>query len=451
MKRVNLSSFAWATLLGLAVMPWLVGCQPPGATPKRSSTTTSGGKAVPKVQEEPKTDLPKVDEPKPEEKQPDAPADEKAPAADNTVAKNIPAVDKAANAPVKPGDWNQWGGTSYRNNTPIAKNIPTEWDPGSFDRKTGEWKADGENIKWVAPVGSQTYGNPVVASGHVFVGTNNNGNYIKRYPATPPDNIDLGVLLCFDEKTGKFLWQHSCEKLDSGRVHDWPQQGICAAPYVEGDRAWVVTSRGELVCLDVQGFYDDEDDGDQNIPANLFNMMRAEDPTMDEVAPAIAALDEGKLNDVLRANFTKFLGKLPEGDVAVKVVEAGKKWTFTAKIDGGDREITLFTRGPKLFATKTLTVNDKDESDVIWTYNMMQELGSSQHNMCSTSITCLGDILFVCTGNGVDESHVNIPAPGAPSFFAIDKNTKEVYWTDNTPGGNIIHGQWIKRGNSWKA
>jgi outer membrane protein assembly factor BamB len=54
----------------------------------------------------------------------------------------------------------------------------------------------------------------------------------------------------------------------------------------------------------------------------------------------------------------------------------------------------------------------------------------------------VGDILFVCTGNGVDESHYNIPAPKAPSFFAMDKNTREVYWTDNSPGENIIHGQW---------
>ena len=34
-----------------------------------------------------------------------------------------------------------------------------------------------------------------------------------------------GLLLCFDEETGKFLWQHSNEKLPSGRVHDWPEQG----------------------------------------------------------------------------------------------------------------------------------------------------------------------------------------------------------------------------------
>ena len=64
------------------------------------------------------------------------------------------------------GDWTQWGGTSYRNNTPSGEGICTDWDIGKFDRRTGEWISDGaENIKWVARVGSQTYGNPVVADG----------------------------------------------------------------------------------------------------------------------------------------------------------------------------------------------------------------------------------------------------------------------------------------------
>src|SRR5258708_7785870 len=60
---------------------------------------------------------------------------------------------------------------------------------------------------------------------------------------------------------GKFLWQDSSEKLPTGRVHDWPMQGICATPLVEGDRLWFVTSRGEVVCLDTEGFYDGENDG----------------------------------------------------------------------------------------------------------------------------------------------------------------------------------------------
>ena len=40
------------------------------------------------------------------------------------------------------------------------------------------------------------------------------------------------------------------------------------------------------------------------------------------------------------------------------------------------------------------------------------------------------------------EGHVNIPAPEAPSFIAVDKNSGKVLWTDKSPGTNILHGQW---------
>ncbi|MEX2025911.1 MAG: PQQ-binding-like beta-propeller repeat protein, partial [Pirellulaceae bacterium] len=53
-----------------------------------------------------------------------------------------------------------------------------------------------------------------------------------------------------------------------------------------------------------------------------------------------------------------------------------------------------------------------------------------------------GERLFVCTSNGVDEGHENLPAPEAPSFIALDRNTGAVLWTDNSPGEFILHGQW---------
>ncbi|MFT4558099.1 MAG: outer membrane protein assembly factor BamB family protein [Planctomycetales bacterium] len=150
-------------------------------------------------------------------------------------------------------DWPQWGGWSGKNNTPDGKNIPIEWD---ID--------DGTNIKWSAKLGSQTYGNPVIANGKVYVGTNNGAGHLKRYPS----NVDLGCLLCFDEKTGEFLWQHSSPKLSTGRVHDWPLQGVCCSPVIDGERLWFVTSRGEVRCLDTEGFLDKENDGSYTAESN---------------------------------------------------------------------------------------------------------------------------------------------------------------------------------------
>lgn len=147
---------------------------------------------------------------------------------------------------VKAGDSPQLGKSYFRNNVTDAKNIPTEFDAAS-----------GKNIKWAAKLGSQTYSSPVIANGKVFIGSNNGAGYLKRYPS----KVDLGILLAFEEKTGKFLWQHSSEKLPTGRVHDWEQLGICSSPYVEGKKLWYVTNRDEIVCLDTEGFLDGENNG----------------------------------------------------------------------------------------------------------------------------------------------------------------------------------------------
>lgn len=135
---------------------------------------------------------------------------------------------------------------SDRNNVYEGDNIPVEWDMGS-----------GRNILWSNRLGSATYASPVVADGIVFVGTNNPSVYIERFPA----DQDLGCLLAFDSQTGTLLWQYSAQKLESGRVNDWPFRGISSTPYVDDGRLWFVNNRSEVVCLDVDGFRDGRNDG----------------------------------------------------------------------------------------------------------------------------------------------------------------------------------------------
>ena len=65
--------------------------------------------------------------------------------------------------------------------------------------------------------------------------------------------IDKSVLMCFDEKTGEFLWQMVHDKLEAGQVNDWPREGMCSTPTVEGGRAYYVSNRCEVVCLDLNG------------------------------------------------------------------------------------------------------------------------------------------------------------------------------------------------------
>jgi outer membrane protein assembly factor BamB len=236
------------------------------------------------------------------------------------------------------------GGTPHRNNTPEGRNVPTDWDVKI-----------GRNIKWSVPLGSQSYGNVVVANGQVYVGTNNGAGYLPRYPST----TDLGVLLCLRETDGTLLWQYSGEKLPTGLAHDWPQIGLCSSPVVEDDRLWFVTNRNEVVCLDAKGFYDDEDDG-------------------------------------------------PVKGVRGKSVDA----------------------------------DSVTEADVVWSLDLMKELGVQQHNAATCAPTIWGDILFICTSNGIDQQHQFIPAPDAPSFLALDKHTGKILWTDNSPGRKMLHGQW---------
>jgi outer membrane protein assembly factor BamB len=248
-------------------------------------------------------------------------------------------------------DWPQWGGSPARNNTPEGRNIPVEWDVGPFEPKSGRWlNESAKNVRWVARLGSTTYGTPVVADGKVFCATNNGAGWLKRYPS----KIDLGCLLCFGQSDGRFLWQLSCEKLAAGRLLDYPDQGICCAPLVEGRRLWIVTNRCEVVCLDTEGFHDGKNEGPYTSEPNA----------------------------------------------------------------------------------------DRGEADAVWVFDMIKELGVVPHNMSACSVTAAGELLLVNTSNGADEPHKRVPSPKAPSFIALDKHTGKLLWADNSPGSNILDGQW---------
>jgi len=113
--------------------------------------------------------------------------------------------------------------------------------------------ASGKNIKWVAPLGTETYSTPVVASGRVLIGTNNDR------PRDPHHKGDRGVLLCLDEKDGSLCWQLVVPKLTPAVYRDWPRSGICSPATVEGDRVYIVSNRGEAMCLDLSGLTNGND------------------------------------------------------------------------------------------------------------------------------------------------------------------------------------------------
>ena len=250
----------------------------------------------------------------------------------------LPGTATEADAAKKEGaDPAMFGETPSRNMVSPATGLPSMWDIDT-----------GKNIRWSEPIGSQTYGGPIVSNGIVYVGTNNEGL------RNPKLKGDRGVVMAFQGSDGTFLWQSAHEKLPAGLVNDWPMQGVCSTPYVEGDRIYYVGNRAEVICADTEGFRDGENDG----------------PFKDE--------------------------------------------TETSELD----------------------------LDIIWKYNMISELDVFPHNIAAGSPLVVGDLLFTVTGNGVDEGHVNVPSPFAPSFIALNRNTGKLAWEDAKPGESILHGSW---------
>ena len=133
---------------------------------------------------------------------------------------------EACSQTAQTGDAPIWGGTPSRNMaSPLTG---ADWD---FNL------TEGKNVVWTTPLGSQTYGGPTVIKGKILVGTNNGGKYVKKHEG------DRGVVLCFNEADGKFLWQLTRPKIEDSSNLDFPEVGISSIAAAEGDRAWLVTNR----------------------------------------------------------------------------------------------------------------------------------------------------------------------------------------------------------------
>ena len=137
---------------------------------------------------------------------------------------------------LKAEDQPQWGERYTRNMVSSETDLPVHFDPST-----------GQGIKWSAPLGTRSYSTPVVSSGRVILGANNDD------PRDPRHQGDRGVLLCLDEQDGSLLWQLVVPKLQGDPYLDQPHYGICSPATVEGDRVYIVTNRAEVLCLDLHG------------------------------------------------------------------------------------------------------------------------------------------------------------------------------------------------------
>ncbi len=116
------------------------------------------------------------------------------------------------------------------------------------------YKAPKEHAVWRAKIGWMA-GGVALLQDKVLVGT----GFHRADPLTHKTIQDGGAVMGFNSQTGEFLWQ-SAHPRPPLRVNDMVGF-VNSRPWVEGKRAWYVSNRGELVCVDTEGFRDGKNDG----------------------------------------------------------------------------------------------------------------------------------------------------------------------------------------------
>jgi len=245
-------------------------------------------------------------------------------------------------------DQPQWGEKWSRNMVSSETGLPDSFDPKSA-----------KNVRWVVNLGTETHSTPIVAGGRVYIGTNNGE------PRDPRHQGDRGVLMCFDETDGHLLWQLVVPKREEDPYHDWPKTGISSPVTVEENHVYLVSNRGEVMCLDTEGLANGNDGPYQ---------------------------DEGRHMS-------------PKGEPPM-------------------------TPGPL-------------DADILWLFDMTAGAGIWSHDAAHTSIVIDGDFLYLNSGTGVDNTHVKIRTPNAPSLLVVDKKTGRLLARDDEHmAPNIFHCTW---------
>ena len=132
----------------------------------------------------------------------------------------------------------RWGGGSSPNMAGNAKDLPA--DPGSIQPL------------WDLKLGSHTYSIPTIDRGRIYIGANDAA--VQRPGFKPTGG---GVLMCVDQATGKLIWRLPSPRYFAGvrppyHFDQW-NCGSCSGPVVDGDRVYLISGRGEILCLDRDG------------------------------------------------------------------------------------------------------------------------------------------------------------------------------------------------------
>jgi len=219
-----------------------------------------------------------------------------------------------------------------------------------------------DNLLWEIQLGTHQYTIPKVDGGQLFIGVNDSGLQHEAVRRTRG-----GIFMCLDPKTGKMIWQLPVPRNMKGtrepfHFNHW-RCGICSTPAIDGKYLYIVSSRGEILCVDRRG----QADGNDGPFTDELKYMQAED-------------------------------------------------------------------GYKLGAT---------DGDIVWRYDLIDEIGVVPHDVCGSSPVLLGDYLYACTSNGQDGRHRRPANPEAPSLVVLNKKTGKLAAVEGEKMGyRIVHGNW---------
>lgn len=292
-------------------------------------------------------------------------------------------------------DWPQFGGTDARNMISTEKDLP--------EALVAAGGKEFVHLKWSAKLGNKSYGTPTIAGGRVFLGTNNGSPRDPRYKG------DRGVEMCLDEKTGDVIWTLPVPKFKGIKSFDLAGLGICSSAAVEGERAYIMTNRCEILSLNVQGMAE----------GNVGSFKdEAEYLKGSPEVPAIAP--------VSKAAATK-----PAAKGAKKAETPGAAAAAGASTTPANQNGSAALAGPVT------------EADIIWRLDLVKELDISPHDATDCSLLIHGDLLFTCSNNGVNPGHKVSDNPNAPTLLAIDKKTGMLVACDDCLiSRHVFHGNW---------
>lgn len=161
------------------------------------------------------------------------------------VAANVIALTSLSNARAAE-HWPQWRGPDL-DGTSDAKKLPLRW-------------SEDENIVWKTPLPAWGGSSPVIWGDRIFLlspSKTSDDQPAEVGRTLPPrmTRVDQSggpdiLLMCFDKKTGKPLWQQS---LGAGNKLYGKHNMASPSPVTDGKHVWAISGTGVVACFDTGG------------------------------------------------------------------------------------------------------------------------------------------------------------------------------------------------------